>query len=207
MELDHVLIPLDDLSKAVTEFEERYGLVSVEGGRHADWGTANRIIPLGDSYLELVAVIDPADASQSTFGRWVANAQAGRPLGWAVRTDDLGAVSGRLGLSVGSGARLTGTGNVLRWRIAGVERAMAQPSLPFFIDWAAGSQYPGRIEVEHPAAATGIKRLIVSGEPKRLSSWLDGHRPPVTLADGAPGLIAVVVSTTSGEIVVGTKSQ
>ena len=40
MELDHVLIPLADLSGAVSEFEGRYGLVSVEGGRHADWGTA-----------------------------------------------------------------------------------------------------------------------------------------------------------------------
>jgi len=50
MELDHVLIPLVDLSRAVTEFEGRYGLVTVEGGRHEDWGTANRIIPLGDSY-------------------------------------------------------------------------------------------------------------------------------------------------------------
>ena len=93
MELDHVLIPLADLSRAVSEFEGRYGLVSVEGGRHADWGTANRIVPLGDRYLELVAVVDPAEASQS-FGRWVANARAGQPLGWAVRTDDLGAVAG-----------------------------------------------------------------------------------------------------------------
>jgi Glyoxalase-like domain len=112
MELDHVLIPLADLSSAVTEFEGRYGLVWVEGGRHADWGTANRIVPLGDSYLELVAVVDPAEASQSAFGRWVANAHAGQPLGWAVRSDDLGAVAGRLGLSVGSGSRFAATGEL-----------------------------------------------------------------------------------------------
>ena len=150
MELDHVLIPLVDLSRAVTEFEGRYGLVSVEGGRHEDWGTANRIIPLGDSYLELVAVVDPAEASQSAFGRWVANAQAGRPLGWAVRTDDLGAAAGRLGLSVGSGARFTGTGDLLRWRIAGVERAMAEPWLPFL--WS------GLLEVSSPAASRSSTR-------------------------------------------------
>jgi len=207
MELDHVLIPLADLSSAVTEFEGRYGLVSVEGGRHADWGTANRIVPLGDNYLELVAVVDPAEASQSAFGRWVANARAGQPLGWAVRTEDLGAVAGRLGLSVGSGSRFAATGELLRWRIAGVERAMAEPWLPFFVEWAAGGRLPGRLDVGHPAAATGIKRLIVAGEPKRLSSWLDGHRLPVTLADGGSGVIGVVLSTRSGEIVVGSKSQ
>jgi Glyoxalase-like domain len=203
MELDHVLIPLADLSRAVTEFERRYGLVSVEGGRHADWGTANRIVPLGDNYLELVAVVDPAEASQSAFGQWVANARAGQPLGWGVRTDDLGAVAERLGLNIGAGSRFTATGDLLSWRIAGVERAMAEPWLPFFIEWAAGSQLPGRIDVQHPAAATGIKQLIVAGEPNRLLSWLDGHRLPVTLADGDSGVIGVVLSTRSGEIVVG----
>ncbi|HEX6757160.1 MAG TPA: VOC family protein [Propionibacteriaceae bacterium] len=207
MELDHVLIPLADLSKAVTGFERRYGLVSVEGGRHTDWGTANRIVPLGDSYLELVAVVDPAEASQSAFGRWVANARAGQPLGWAVRTDDLAAVAGRLGLNVGSGSRFTATGELLRWQIAGVERAMAEPWLPFFVEWAVESRLPGRIDVEHPTAATGIKRLIVAGEPQRLSSWLDGHRLPVTLADRGSGVLGVVLSTRSGEIVVGSKSQ
>ena len=146
MELDHVLIPLADLFRAVSEFEGRYGLVSVEGGRHADWGTANRIVPLGDSYLELVAVVDPAEASQSAFGQWVANARAGRPLGWAVRTDNLDAVAGRLGLSVGSGSRFTATGEFLRWRIAGVERAMAEPWLPF-----SSSGLP---ELGCPAAST-----------------------------------------------------
>jgi hypothetical protein len=203
MELDHVLIPLADLSRAVSAFERRYGLVSVEGGRHADWGTANRIVPLGDSYLELIAVVDHAEASQSAVGRWVANARAGRPLGWAVRTDDLGAVAGRLGLNIGSGSRYTAIGDLLSWRSAGVERAMAESWLPFFIEWAAGSRLPGRVDVEHPAAATGIKQLIVAGEPKRLSSWLDGHRLPVTLADGGSGVIGVVLSTKSGEIVVG----
>ena len=207
MELDHVLIPLADLSRAVSAFERRHGLVSVEGGRHADWGTANRIVPLGDSYLELIAVVDPAEASQSALGRWIANARAGRPLGWAVRTDDLDAVAGRLGLNIGSGSRLTATGDLLSWRSAGIERAMTEPGLPFFIEWAAGSRLPGRVDVEHPAAATGIKELIVAGEPKRLSSWLDSRRLPLTLADEGSGVIGVVLSTRSGEIVVGSKSD
>ena len=207
MELDQVLIPLADLSRAVSEFEGRYGLVSVEGGRHADWGTANRIVPLGDSYLELIAVVDPVEASQSALGRWMANARTGRPLGWAVRTDDLDAVAGRLGLNIGSGSRLRATGDLLSWRSAGIERAMAEPELSFFIEWAAGIQLPGRLDIKHPAGATGIERLIIAGEPRRLSSWLDGGRLPVTLGDGGSGVSGVVLSTRSGEIVVGSKSQ
>jgi hypothetical protein len=84
---------------------------------------------------------------------------------------------------------------------------MAESWLPFFIEWAAGSRLPGRLDVDHPAAATGIERLILAGEPKRLSSWLDGRRLPVTLADGGSGVIGVVLSTTSREIVVGAKSR
>ena len=75
MELDHILIPTADLSSEVAKVEARYGLVSVEGGRHAGWGTANRIVPLGQTYLELVAVVDPEEAARSAFGRWVAAAR------------------------------------------------------------------------------------------------------------------------------------
>ena len=68
VELDHILIPVGDLSSAVAKFEARYGLASVDGGRHAGWGTANRIVPLGQTYLELVAVVDPKEAAHSAFG-------------------------------------------------------------------------------------------------------------------------------------------
>ena len=80
LELDHVLIAVADLAAAARELEVRHGLASVEGGRHPGWGTANRIVPLGDTYLELIAVVDEAEAAESPFGRWVAAAQPG-PLG------------------------------------------------------------------------------------------------------------------------------
>jgi hypothetical protein len=51
LELDHVLIAVSDLAAAAREIEVRYGLVSIEGGRHPGWGTANRIVPLGETYL------------------------------------------------------------------------------------------------------------------------------------------------------------
>jgi Glyoxalase-like domain len=37
-------------------------------------GTANRIVPLGEAYLALVAVVDESDAADSVFGQWVAGA-------------------------------------------------------------------------------------------------------------------------------------
>jgi hypothetical protein len=62
VEIDHVLIAVADLSTAAQEMAKRDGLTSVEGGRRTGWGTANAIVPLGKTYLELVAVVDAAEA-------------------------------------------------------------------------------------------------------------------------------------------------
>jgi Glyoxalase-like domain len=121
-----------DLAAAGREMEARHGLASVEGGRHPGWGTANRIVPLGETYLELVAVVDEAEAAQSPFGSWVAQASPARakPLGWAVRTNKLDEVARRLGLVVAAGSRATRGGQLLRWRLAGVEQANGRALAP-----------------------------------------------------------------------------
>jgi hypothetical protein len=77
VELDHVLIAVADLTAAASVMEARYGLTSMEGGRHPGWGTANRIVPLGAAYLELVAVVDRTQATESVFGSWVAQRLVG----------------------------------------------------------------------------------------------------------------------------------
>jgi Glyoxalase-like domain len=206
VELDHVLFAVTDLEAAGRELETRAGLASLEGGRHPGWGTANRIVPLGTSYLELVAVVDRSTAADSGFGRWVAGAAsstAARPLGWAVRTGRLDQVAGRLGLTVRSGARATPTGEVLRWRSAGIEQAIAEPSLPFFIEWAAGVPLPGTAAVEHPAAPAGIATLLLDGDPDRLAAWLGDHKLPIVVRAGRPAVAAVALSTARGEVVLG----
>ena len=169
MELDHALIAVADLAAAAREIEARYGLASIEGGRHPGWGTANRIVPLGDTYLELVAVVDEGETAKSDFGRWVAGAGADllRPLGWAVRTRTLDDVAGRLGLTTLEGSRASPDGRVLRWRTAGIERAAAEPSLPFFIEWGPGTQFPGRAG-GRPTSPLTIARLESKATP---SGW------------------------------------
>jgi Glyoxalase-like domain len=127
LELDHVVIAAADLDAAARELETRHGLASVLGGRHPDWGTANRIVPLGDAYLELIAVVDEATVARTVPGRWVLSAEAGQPLGWAVHTDDLDAIAGRLGLTPSAGSRVTPDGEILRWRSAGLERVTRSP--------------------------------------------------------------------------------
>ncbi len=202
MELDHVVIAVPDLDTAARTLEERHGLTSVEGGRHAGWGTANRIVPLGDTYVELIAVVDEREAPGSTFGRWVGEAtrDGARPLGWAVRTDELDDLARRLGLEVTDGSRPTGDGELLRWRVAGVAEAAAEPSLPFFLEWAAGSPFPGRAPAAS-AAGVRIAELRVSGNAERLGEWLGADALPVAVDAGAPALTRVVLEGGGGEIV------
>jgi hypothetical protein len=132
LELDHVLIAVADLAAATREIEARHGLASIEGGRHPGWGTANGIVPLGEAYLELVAVADDPEAAQSPFGRWVVEARPtlAEPLGWAIRTHALDEVARRLGLTKGAGSRATPGGERLRWRLAGTSRPPPSPRCP-----------------------------------------------------------------------------
>jgi hypothetical protein len=199
MELDHVLIAVTDLEAAAREFEARLGLSSVDGGRHRDWGTANRIVPLGSCYLELVAAMDTKVAAGSSFGRWVAEGatDSGRLIGWAVRTSGLDDVARRLGLTVRSGSRVTPSGEELRWRSAGLDEAIAEPCLPFFVEWGEGVRLPG---TENPRPAT-ISRLVLEGSPDRLTVWLGEHSLPIRVLSGPAEVAAVVLSTAAGEIV------
>ena len=193
---------MTDLAAAADEIEMRHGLASLEGGTHPGWGTANRIVPLGECYLELVAVVDEAAAAQNAFGRWVAAARSrtAQLLGWAVRTSELDDVADRLDLTIGTGSRATRSGQVLRWRLAGIEQAAAEPSLPFFIEWAPGTPFPGRAPAPHQAGAVQMAELQVDGDADHLAAWLGPHDLPLTVRSGTPKIAGVVLTAASGEI-------
>ena len=54
--LDHIIIGVNDLEQASTILSERLGLALSGGGIHPSGGTANRIIVIGDTYLEQAAM-------------------------------------------------------------------------------------------------------------------------------------------------------
>ena len=204
LKIDHAIIATYDLGAGARALEAEHGLVSITGGRHPDWGTANMIVPLGDAYLELVAVADEITAASSAFGRWVAGAGAGvlRPLGWAVRTDDLGGAAQRLGVTASPGSRLREDGQTLRWRLAGVEEAAKAPALPFFIEWGPGAPLPGRNRVAHRCGPVELARLELRGDAQRLADWLGTHGLPITVSTGAPALTRIVLTSRAGEIAI-----
>jgi catechol 2,3-dioxygenase-like lactoylglutathione lyase family enzyme len=205
LRLDHVVYAVPDLDEAAVRFREMFGLDSTEGGRHERWGTANRIVPLGDQYLELVTVVDSSAAARTGFGRGVLeNASAGG--GWftlAVVADDLDAIAERLGLEIGSGSRTRPDGETLRWRSAGLDDPLREPWMPFFLAWNVPDElYPGRARAGHGGRAQGIAWVEAGGDAERLREWLGGEELPIRVIEGEPGLLRVGVATPDREIVI-----
>lgn len=206
LRVDHVAYAVPDLDEADVRFRRRYGLDSVVGGRHDAGGTANRIVPLGEQYLELVAVVDEAQAAESAFGRG-ALGRAAAGGGWftiAVVTDNLDAVASRLGLDITGGSRTRPDGETVRWRSAGIDDPRREPWMPFFISWDVSDElHPGRTRARHGVRVEGIAWVEVGGDAERLRTWLGGDEPPIRVTDGEPGIHRVAVATTAdGELVI-----
>jgi Glyoxalase-like domain len=202
LSIDHVVLGVQDLDAAGHRLEETFGLASIAGGRHAAWGTGNRIVPLGENYVELLGVVDENDAEASPVGRAVRGLVAGgdRWLCWCVATDDLDGTAARLGLDLDEGSRLRPDGTTLRWRSAGFPFALSNPALPFFITWEVPPDlHPRAAAADHRVTPEGISWVEV-GEDPRLTQWLGEAELPVKLSEDGRGLVAVGVATTQGEI-------
>jgi hypothetical protein len=204
LRIDHVMYGVADLDAASERFARDFALRSVDGGRHSGMGTANRIIPLGEDYIELIGVVDEEEAAGHPTGALVAEAvrHGDRILGWLVRTDDIVGLAARLDLDVMPMTRRRPDGIELSWRLAG--KFFADPSLPTFIQWdCPPADHPARTTApaDGPALGGGISWIEIAGDDARLHEWLGGEDLPVRVVDGPPAVRAVGVATAAGEIV------
>jgi hypothetical protein len=186
--VDHVIYAVEELDPAAERFRDEFGLASVVGGRHPGWGTANRIVPLGREYVELVAVVDRDEATTSDFGRGVTRAVAtGRRLvGWAAATNDLHGIASRLNLDADRGSRTRPDGSTLRWQLAGVAHALATGALPFFIQWDGPRElHPGAAVVDHGVTPRGSRG---SRSPSRNSRCTRGWATTISQCGSAKAL-------------------
>jgi hypothetical protein len=219
MGIGQVVLGVCDLDAARRRFEA-LGFLVLDGGVHPGLGTANRVIPLGDSYLELLGIVDGDMAATTRFGQSLAARIAGgdRLVRWSIRTDGIDRVGARLGLAPETRRRKRPDGKTLKWRAAGLDLALELAWLPFFVQWDDDARFPGRFPPGHhgghPAAGYGIRWLQVSTpDPDRLARWVDGERVPLRLAsprDGIGAIDAVAISTPDGDVVVdgdGTASR
>ncbi len=201
LRIDHVVLGVADLDAAAARFWQEHGLASVAGGRHSAWGTANRIVPLGDDYLELLGVVDPDVAEGSDFGAFMRemSMRGDRWYTVAIRDDDLDGTAKRLGLRIESGERERPDGRVLRWRRALGARPEENPWLPFFIEWDVPPElHPGRSPADHAVQVNGISWVEIGGDDARIHELLAGSHLPLHLVGGQPGVQAVGLSIADG---------
>jgi catechol 2,3-dioxygenase-like lactoylglutathione lyase family enzyme len=144
--IDHLVIAVDDPDQAVAALAEVLGLDEGGGGRHEQLGTFNRLIWLGDTYLELIGVFDRTLAAASWVGAPTIRAldRGGGLATWAIASDDIRADAARL-RAAGSdlaapigGERVRPDGAVVRWTLAAPPR-LDPDAAPFLIEHDAGA--------------------------------------------------------------------
>jgi Glyoxalase-like domain len=184
MWIDHVIYVTEDLDAAASRVESELGLAAVHGGRHEGHGTHNRIVPLGGGYLELMAIADPEEAASSPIGGAVRSRLADHGDGlfaWCIGVEDVDQVADRLGLPV-TGISREG----LTARLVGVEEALPNPVMPFFIERDEGVVDPGGA-----GNAGGITWVEVAGDSAALEQRLGVGDLPVRMVEGPIGVVAM----------------
>ncbi len=174
--IDHLVIACSDPDAAAADLEAAVGLRSSGGGRHEALGTFNRLVWLGDAYLELIGVFDDGLAAASWVGRPTLRAleRGGGLATYALAGDDLSADVARLrGRGAGiegplAGERRRPDGRVVRWLLAAPpELGPAEPAFLIEHDGSAAewtsAERATRAAEAHPVG--GPVRLEVLGIP------------------------------------------
>jgi Glyoxalase-like domain len=141
-------------------------------------------VPLGGGYLAVLGVANPKEAANSEFGRGLLTrlARGGEGwLAWVVAVQDVGPAARRLGTTITTLKR-----EGLSARLTGVEQAMKEPLLPFFISRDLGVADPGV-----GGDAGGITWIALAGDAARLERWLDSIPLPVRVVEGPPAVLAI----------------
>ncbi|MGI8595216.1 MAG: VOC family protein [Solirubrobacteraceae bacterium] len=208
LHVDHVIYGTRDIDAAAGRLWEEHGLASVVGGRHRAWGTENRIVPLGDAYLELMTVFDAELAARTQLGRFVAQriARGDGFLGWMAAGEGFEERAAALGVEPMSFGRQRPDGSEVRWRLAGLETMITQPPLPGLLAWDDPDAFPGHTPVEHPGVTPrGFAWLELAGDEQRLRDWIgeDAGLPLRVLEGDPPGVRAAAIALDDGgEIVI-----
>lgn len=147
--IDHLVYCVHDLDVSIEHFYEAYGLKATIGGKHANQGTRNALINLGNNcYLELLA-IDKENKSIAR-NRWMGIdlLQVDKFTRWAMGSSQIDSLSKSLreyneilGQSI-QGERLKPDGTLLSWKMTVPASHPEVELMPFLIDWSDSVSYP-----------------------------------------------------------------
>ena len=210
--LDHIIIGVNNLEQATSIFSQKLGLVVSGGGIHLSGGTANRIIVIGDTYLELISVRTPAEAQQSMLERL---AKGDGYLNFVLSSNDIEADTAamvRRGVAVigpKAGQLKAPDGHTRGWSRTDVERPDLTQHYPFIIQHDSASEerrfrLAGRSKPpKHPLGAVKVLSATIAvaelAEASRRFERIYGLEPSVAYTGDADAWEAVLVAFPFGE--------
>ncbi len=205
--LDHIIIGVPDLVEATHIFSERLGFAVSEGGIHPTGGTANRIIVIGDTYLELLAVDRPDEAQPGLLKRM---AKGQGYLNCVLGSDDIEAESAALrqrGVNIigpVAGQLQAADGRSRAWSRVDIERPDMAQHYPFIIQHdSTGEERRKRLAgwvtpLEHPLGVTKVLSATIAvenlGEAARRFQHIYGLQPSDEYGGEVDGWDAMLVA-------------
>lgn len=205
--LDHIIIGVHDLAAAARAFEDRLGLVPSGGGVHPTGGTANRIVVIGDTYLELIAIDRPQEAREGIRERL---AKGEGYLNFVLSSNDLVADSqaikqrGVALLGPTPGELRSSDGRSRGWMSSHIERVVLAQNYPFLIQHdSTGEERRHRLAgwstpPVHPLGAIRVHSVTLAvkdlAEASRRFAHIYGLQPSAPSSAAFQGLGAQVVS-------------
>ncbi|WP_395539447.1 VOC family protein [Neotabrizicola sp. sgz301269] len=192
LRLDHIAVSATALAEGVAAVEAALGVSMAGGGDHPLMGTHNRLLSLGDLYLEVIAINPAAPAPGRP--RWFdLDHFAGPPrlTNWIAACDDLDAALATA--PPGTGTPLSLARGDYRWQMAVPDSGR----LPYDNLFPALIRWQGAL---HPAAALPdsgcrLARLTVShpqAPALRTALGALAEDPRLRFATGPAGLSALI---------------
>lgn len=196
LRLDHLAVSALTLEDGAAAVEDALGVALAGGGQHPHMATHNRLLGLGDLYLEVIAT-DPAAAAPA-WPRWFdLDHFTGPPrlTNWVAGCDDLAAA---LALGpAGTGVPVDLQRGDYRWRMA----VPADGKLPFDGTYPALIQWQGALHPANTLPESGVRLTmleIAHPQAQALRDALPLHDPRVHIVPGTAKAMRATFTTPHG---------
>jgi hypothetical protein len=205
--IDHIIIGVNNLEQAATLFGQKLGLAVSGGGIHPTGGTANRIIVIGETYLELIAIHAPSEAQQSMLDRLAIHEGY---LNFVLASTDIEADSKAMTnrgipiLGPASGSLKAADGRTRGWSRTNIERPDLAQHYPFVIQHdSSGEERRFRLAgwttpPQHPLGATQVRCATIAvadlAEAAQRFQHIYGLQPTESFTGEADGWDALLVA-------------
>tara|TARA_X000000950_G_scaffold89289_1_gene112365 strand:- start:421 stop:1041 length:621 start_codon:yes stop_codon:yes gene_type:complete len=202
--LDHIVISSESLAIGQAFIENKLGIRADTGGEHKLFGTHNKLISLGDTYLEVIAV--SPDLIPETTPRWfnldhfngppiITNWVCGANFGEFAPSDLMNGMGDILNLSRGS----------LKWKITVPKdgKLPYEGAVPALIDWG-DSKHPTDTLKESGCRMTKfrIKHKFAANLRSSLSGLLSDQRIEFVCTSGAGSYELWIETPQKGTVII-----